>query len=101
MVDIYLTQNSIVSNFKNVFGYHSENLALRFYNILANGFNGIHIYLPVFLTILIGLVDGFPMQMNMFGFKMLDSARNGEVYSTDISDMIENTLAGCQDIPYE
>ena len=41
------------------------------------------------------------MQMNMFGFKMLDSAQKGEVYSTDISDMLENTLAGCQDIPFE
>ena len=45
---LYLTQDSIVNNFKDVFGYQNENLALRFYNILAEGFNGVHIYLPTF-----------------------------------------------------
>ena len=39
--------------------------------------------------------------MNMFGFKMLDAAQTGEIYSTDISDMIQNALAGCQEIPAE
>lgn len=45
---LYLTQDSIVNNFKEVFGYRNENLALRLYNILADGFNGVHIYLPTF-----------------------------------------------------
>lgn len=29
---------------------------------------------------------------------MLDSKRTGQVFSTDISDMIENGLSGCQDM---
>lgn len=60
-----------------------------------------HIYLPTFLAKLLGLSEGYPMQMNLFGFKMLDSSQKGEIYSTDISDMIENGLSGCQDIPYD
>ena len=88
LVDVYLTQDSIVANFQTVFGYKNENLALRFYNILANGYNGMHVYLPIFLAKLQGMTDGYPMQMNLFGFKMLDSSQKGEIYSTDISDMI-------------
>ena len=87
LCDIYLTQDSLLNNFPKVFGYRSDTLALRFYNILANGFNGVHVYFPTFLVKLIGLIDGFPMQLNLFGFKMLDSSQTGMVYTTDIADM--------------
>ena len=50
MCDVYLTQDSLVKNFHLVFGYPNETLALRFYNILANGYNGVHIYLPTFIA---------------------------------------------------
>ena len=48
LCNIYLTQGSIVNNFYKVFGYRNETLALRFYNILADGYQGVHIYLPTF-----------------------------------------------------
>lgn len=88
LCDVYLTQDSIINNFYKVFGYRNETLALRFYNILAEGYNGLRIYLPTYCIKLKGIVDGFPMQLNLFGFKLLDSEMQGVVYATDIADMV-------------
>ena len=49
MVNVYLTQESIVQNFVKVFKYRNECLALRLYNYLADGFKGVHIFLPTFI----------------------------------------------------
>lgn len=38
------------------------------------------------------------MQMNLFGFKMLDSIRTGQIYTTDIADMTQNALANCPEV---
>ena len=35
------------------------------------------------------------MQLNLFGFSMLDSDLNGKIYSTDIADMVNNALSQC------
>ena len=35
------------------------------------------------------------MNLNLFGYKMLDSGQKGEVYATDLSDMVEHALANC------
>ena len=104
LVNVYCTQDSIVENFQTVFGYRNETLAMRFYSLLADGHNGVYIYLPTFCIKLYGLVDGYPMHLNVFGFKLLDSKKTGEIYATDISDMITNGLAACpdtaSDLPY-
>jgi len=68
MVNIYLTQASIVNNFSKVFGYRNECLALRFYNYLASGFKGVYIYIPTFIIKLQALIDGSALQINYFGF---------------------------------
>ena len=60
-MNVYLTQQSIVNQFKQVFGYRNETLALRFYNYLADGYRGIRIFLPNFIIKLMGLVDGSPL----------------------------------------
>ena len=70
---IYLTQDSIVANFHKVFGYNNEALAIRLYNLMADGKRGVHIYLPTYCIKLEGLIEGFPMQLNLFGFNLLDS----------------------------
>ena len=57
---IYLTDKSISRNMEKVFGYRNENLALRFYNLLADGYKGVYIYYPTFLTKLFGIIDGYP-----------------------------------------
>ena len=62
---IYLTLESIVANFHKIFGYNNEALAVRLYNILADGKRGVHIYLPTYCMKLQGLIEGFPMQCNM------------------------------------
>jgi len=90
-----------VENFHKVFGYRNETLAVRFYSILADGFNGAYIYLPTFCIKLHGLIDGYPMQLNIFGFKMFDSKGQGEVYASDITDIIQNALAACPDAAQE
>ena len=90
-----MTQDSILTNFNQVFGYRNDPLALRFYNILADGKRGIHIYLPTYCVKLEVLLRGFPLQLNLFGFKMLDSKMQGEVFATDLADMITNALALC------
>ena len=58
LVNVYLTQQSIVNQFTKVFGYRNETLALRFYNYLAEGYRGVRIFLPNFIIKLIGLIDG-------------------------------------------
>jgi len=95
LCNVYCTEKSIVSNFHHVFGYRNENLALRFYNLLADGFNGVYIFLPTFAVKLIGLIEGYPMHLNYFGFRMLDSKLQGEIFATDISDMVQNALEYC------
>ena len=95
LLGIYLTKDSIINNFHKVFGYRNENLAIRFYNLLSEGFNGVHIYLPNYCIKLQGLVDGYPMQLNIFGFRMLDSKKTGEVWAEDISDILVNALSHC------
>ena len=41
------------------------------------------------------------MQLNIFGFKMFDSKGLGEVYASDITDIIQNALAACPDAAQE
>lgn len=98
MVNIYITQESIVNNFEKVFGYRNETLALRFYNLLSGGFKGVHIYIANFIVKLQGLFDGTPLKMNIFGFKLLDSEQKGKIYASDISDIIHNGLDMCPEI---
>ena len=73
LCSVYLTQDSIVANFHKVFGYNNETLAIRLYNLMADGKRGVHIYLPTYCIKLEGLIEGFPMQLNLFGFNLLDS----------------------------
>ena len=96
---LYLTQDSIVNRFHEVFGYRNENLALRLYNVLSDGYNQVHIYLPTFYMKLQGILGGgYPMQLNLFGFKLLDSEQNGLVSVSDITDIITNALHCCPPI---
>ena len=61
LCSVYLTQDSIVANFHKVFGYNNEALAIRLYNLMADGKRGVHIYLPTYCIKLEGLIEGFPM----------------------------------------
>jgi len=36
---LYLTRKSIVKNFESLFKYPNDSLAVRFYNLLADGYN--------------------------------------------------------------
>lgn len=101
LVNVYLTQESIINNFEKVFGYRNETLSIRFYNYLAEGYKGVRIYIPTFITKLIGLIDEKPLQMNYFGFKLLDSDLNGFVYASDIADIIQNALEYCPEANVE
>lgn len=95
LVDVYMTQQSIMINFQKVFGYRNETLATRFYNILAEGFKDVRIYLPIFITKLYGLIDGHPLHVNYFGFKLLDSDLKNTIHASDIADIIKNALEFC------
>jgi len=88
LVNIYMTQESITTNFEKVFTYRNETLAVRFYNFLAEGYKGVRIYLPTFITKLLGLIDASPLQMNLFGFSLLSSELKGEIHASDIADII-------------
>ena len=101
LVNVYLTQESIINNFEKVFGYRNETLSIRFYNYLAEGYKGVRIYIPTFIIKLIGLIDAKPLQMNYFGFKLLDSDLNGFVYASDIADIIQNALEYCPEANVE
>ena len=54
--NMYLTRQSIIDNFHRIFNYRNDSLAVRFYNLLADGFNMRQIYLPLYLVKLYGLV---------------------------------------------
>jgi len=56
--EIYLTRDSIIDNFKHLFRYENGSLAVRFYNLLADGYNMRQIYLPLYLVKLWGLILG-------------------------------------------
>jgi len=47
---MFISQQSILENFKKVFMIFNESLALRFYNVLAHGTNFNRVYLTTYLT---------------------------------------------------
>ena len=98
LVNVYLTQDSIVKNFNNVFGYRNETLAMRFYNYMADGYKGVHIFIPTFVIKLQGLIEGGTLQINLFSFNILDSELKGNIHASDIADIIKNGLAFCPEI---
>jgi hypothetical protein len=50
ILNLFISQQSILDNFKKVFTIHNESMALRLYNLLSDGVNFNRIYLPTFLT---------------------------------------------------
>ena len=69
---VYVTLESIVRNFPKVFGYQCETFAVRFYNLLADGYNGKLIYFPKYALRLHPLIQDNPIHLNYFAFKILD-----------------------------
>lgn len=49
VMNMFISQQSMTDNFKKLFGYYNESLALRFYTMLANGVNFDRVYLPMYL----------------------------------------------------
>lgn len=84
-----------MANFHEVFGYKNDTLAFRFYNLLADGFNGQRIFLPRFYAKLSSLCEAVPMQMNIFAFRLLDGNCDGLVDAKDLADITMNALKHC------
>lgn len=91
-LQLFLTQQSILENFKKVFLVYNESLALRFYNVLSEGVNMKRIYLPKFLAKLYPLFKGTLVDKNYFVFRLLDGDNNNKLNSNDIYDIMQNML---------
>lgn len=91
-MQLFLTQQSILDNFKRCFLYFNESMALRFYNLLSEGVNMKRIYLPQYLMTLIPLFKGTLADKNLFVFRLLDGDNDGSLQSQDISDILKNVL---------
>ena len=76
---LFASKQSLINNFKKVFGYSSQALAIRFYNYLSDGYNGKRIYLTHFCCKMVFLVRDDPFRLNTFSFRMLDSQKKGFV----------------------
>lgn len=49
VMNLFISQQSILENFKKLFNHSSESLALRLYNILSSGVSFNRVYLPTYL----------------------------------------------------
>ena len=49
VMNMFISQQSMSENFRKLFGYSNESLALRFYTVLASGVNFDRVYLPTYL----------------------------------------------------
>ena len=49
VMNLFISQKSILENFKKLFNHSSESLALRLYNILSSGVSFNRVYLPTYL----------------------------------------------------
>jgi len=96
---MFLTKDSILDNFRKVFCVANESLALRLYNLLADGVNMKRIYLPKYLVKLLPLVSGNLVQKAYFVFRLLDGDNQGQLQSKDISDIMNNLL-NCPVVDY-
>ena len=90
--NMFLTQQSILENFRRVFKIHNESLALRLYNILADGIKMKRIYLPKYLATLLPLYAGSLLDKNYFAFRLLDGYNRKQLLSKDLSDILNNVL---------
>eukprot|EP00347_Sterkiella_histriomuscorum_P005209 403357477 len=91
-LSLFLTQQSIIENFKKVFLISNESLSLRFYNVLSEGINMKRIYLPKYIATLLPLFVGNIIDKNYFIFRLLDGDNDGQIQSKDISDILSNVL---------
>lgn len=64
MWTLFITQESIIRNFKLVFEMHNEVFATRFYNYLSKGFKMKKIYIDDYFIRLYGLVQGGFIEKN-------------------------------------
>ena len=92
---LYCTQQSIINNFSQVFGYRNDGLANRFYNLLAERQRLRRIYLPTFIIKLKGLCEGSVMEVNMFAFNLFDGDQDGILLGNDIADLLNDRLRFC------
>jgi hypothetical protein len=72
ILNVYISQQSILDNFHKVFTIHNESLALRFYNLLSAGVNFNRIYLPTYLTRLHALFSNELADQMLFIFDLYD-----------------------------
>ncbi len=63
-------------------------MALRFYNLLADGVSLKRSYFPIYLTVLHPLFHGDLVDQNDFAFRLLDGNNEGKLESKDVSDII-------------
>lgn len=88
----FISQQSIINNFKKVFKVKNETLALRFYNVLSKGVPFDRIYLPTYLTRVYPLFSNDLGEQMHFIFNIYDSDNDGLINSKDISDFFKNVL---------
>ena len=92
ILNMFISQQSILDNFKKVFMIHNESMALRLYNILAKGINFNRIYLPTYLTRLHPLFTGELADQMLFIFNFYDQDLNRQIAANDISDLLQNVI---------
>ena len=89
---LFLTKDSILENFRKVFTVANESLALRLYNLLAEGVNLRRVYLPQYLAKLLPLASGSLVDKAFFVFRLLDGENQGRLQARDIADVMSNLL---------
>lgn len=90
---VFISQKSIIENFKKVFLVHNESLSLRFYNLLSRGVSFNRVYLPTYLQRLTALFSNEITEQMYFVFCLYDSDFDGRLDAKDISDIMTNVLS--------
>ena len=92
MLELSITKESILKNFKLLFKNYNEALATRFYEFLSKGYHMQRIYFDDYLVRLYGLANGSFVEKNYFAFCLYDADGDGVLAAQDIVTIHESVV---------
>ncbi|CAI2367491.1 unnamed protein product [Moneuplotes crassus] len=87
--DIYITQESLSSGFKEVFGYENPSLAKRFYMYLAEYHTKARITFEQYLRRFFKLLYSSVVEKNQISFRFYDYDGDGIISALDVYDLYQ------------
>jgi Ca2+-binding EF-hand superfamily protein len=92
--DIYITKESLVENFCQVFGYRNDSFSKRIYFYLSEGKTKARINFETFMRRCFNLLYGTTTERSKVAFDLYDYDGDGVLNSLDIYELYKNYQIG-------